>query len=351
MTEKITWGLLATGAIAQAFARGIKCSQTGQVLAAASRSQKKAEAFAEKFDIPKAYGSYEELLSDPDIQAVYISTPHPMHPEWTIRALEAGKHVLVEKPIGLNQYQAQAMVDAAVANGVFMMEAYMYRCHPQTAKLVELLKKKVVGDVCVITATFSFHAGYNPESRIWSNALGGGGILDVGGYTTSITRLIAGAATGKPFADPVSVTGAGHLHPETGVDAWAAATLKFPGDIVANIATGISVGQENVVRIYGSEGSIFLPNPYVAARDGAASSTIIVNRKGEASKEIAIESTVTSFAHEADVCGRAILAGDCQAPSPAMSWADTLGNIQTQDAWREAIGLTYNSEFRLRKKT
>ncbi len=345
MAEKIKWGLLATGAIAKAFARGLAQSQTGELHAVGSRSLDKAREFAAEFGARQAYGSYEELLADADVQAVYISTPHPIHAEWTIRAAEAGKHILVEKPIGLNQYQAQAMIEAAVANRVFLMEAYMYRCHPQTAKLVELLRDKAIGEVGVINATFSFHAGFNADSRLWNNALGGGGILDVGGYTLSIARLIAGAAIGQRFAEPIAVAGAGHLHPQTGVDVWAVGTLKFPNDIVATISTGMGLAQENVVRIFGSEGNIVLPNPYVAGRDGTAPGKIIVNRKGEnAPREIALDSPVTSFTLEADVCGRAILAGQQEAPAPAMNWADTLGNLRAQDAWRAAIGLTYECE-------
>jgi predicted dehydrogenase len=239
MSEKIRWGLLATGAIAEAFARGVKTSETGELVAVGSRTLGKAEAFGARFEISRCHGSYEELLADAEVDAVYVSTPHPQHAEWTIKAAEAGKHVLVEKPIGLNRYEAQAMFSAARENGVFLMEAYMYRCHPQTQRLVELLREQVIGQVSVIQATFSFQAGFDAQSRLWSNALAGGGIMDVGGYTTSIARLVAGAAQGKPFCDPISVTGAGHLHPETGVDAWAVGVLKFPGGIVASIATGV----------------------------------------------------------------------------------------------------------------
>lgn len=340
--NKVRWGLLATGAIARAFARGLKQSQTGDLVAVGSRSPDKAEAFGSEFGVPRRHGSYEALLADPEIEAVYISTPHPQHAEWAIKAAEAGKHVLVEKPIGLNQYEAQAMMEAAAAHGVFLMEAYMYRCHPQTARLVELLREKAIGEVAVIQATFSFQAGFKAESRVWSNALGGGGILDVGGYTTSIARLIAGAARGLPFADPVAVTGAGCLHPQTGVDAWAVGTLKFAGGVVATVATGVGLNQENVVRVFGSEGHLLLPDPYVAVREGVMPGKIVVCRRGAAPREIAIESDVTSFAHEADAAGRAIRAG--QKEAPAMSWADTLGNLQTQDAWRAAIGLTYEAE-------
>jgi len=344
MSTKIRWGLLATGAIAKAFARGVKASQTGELAAVGSRSPEKAQTFGAEFGIATCHGSYEALLADPNVEAVYISTPHPQHAEWAIKAAEAGKHVLVEKPAGLNQYEAQAMIEAAVANKVFLMEAYMYRCHPQTAKLVELLRAKAIGDVGVIQAAFSFHAGFNADGRLWSNALAGGGILDVGGYTTSIARLVAGAAQGLPFADPVAVSGAGFLHPQTGVDAWAVATLKFPGNIVANLATGVGLNQENVLRIFGSEGNIFVPNPYAAAREGAMPGKIVVNRKGEAPREIAVDSPVTSYAIEADVCGRAIRAGRQQSDAPAMTWADTLGNLRAQDAWRAAIGLTYEAE-------
>jgi predicted dehydrogenase/aryl-alcohol dehydrogenase-like predicted oxidoreductase len=344
MQDRVRWGLLATGAIAKAFARGVKTSQTGELIAVGSRTREKAEQFGAEFGIATRHGSYEALLADQNVEAVYISTPHPQHAEWTIKAAEAGKHILVEKPIAINQYDAQAMIEAAHANKVFLMEAYMYRCHPQTAKLVELIRDRAIGNVSVISATFSFLAGFNAASRLWANELGGGGILDVGGYTVSISRLIAGAALGLPFADPVAVTGAGNLHPETGVDMWAVGTLKFAGGIVATIATGLGVNQENVVRIFGSEGNIVLPNPYIAGREGATPGRIVVNRRGEPPREISVDSAVTSFSLEADVCGKAIRAGCHEADAPAMSWADTLSNIRTQDAWRTAIRLTYNAE-------
>jgi len=345
MKGKVRWGLLATGAIARAFARGIQHSQTGELLAVGSRARAKAEAFGAEFNVPRRYGSYEELLADRDVEAVYISTPHPLHAEWAIKAAEAGKHLLVEKPLAMNEYEGQLMIEAARANRVFLMEAYMYRCHPQTARLIELLRQREIGDVCVIAATFSFHADFNPEGRLWNKALGGGAILDVGGYTTSLARLIAGAALGRPFADPLAVTGAGHLHPQTGVDAWAVGTLKFDGGIVAQVSTGLGVAQENTVRIYGSAGQMTLPNPYLTARGGAAPGRIVVQKRGaSAPLEIAVDSPVTSFTHEADVCGRAIRSGLQEAPAPAMSWADTLGNLRTQDAWRAAIGLRYEAE-------
>ena len=343
MADKIKWGLLATGAIAQAFATGVKQSETGALYAVASRDKKKARDFAGEFGAETAYGSYEEMLADPEVDAVYVSTPHPMHVEWVLKSLEAGKHVVCEKPAGVNQWELQKMLALAAEKKLFFMEAYMYRCHPQTAKLVELVREGAIGRVCAIQAAFSFKSGFNPESRLWKNDLGGGGILDVGGYTTSIARLVAGAALGRDFADPVEVKGAAALGSETGIDMWASAVLKFEGGIVATCHTGVGLNQDNVVKIYGSDGSITLPQPYVADRSNPSDGKIVISRGGK-EQTVDIPGKVTTYAHEADAAGRAILAGKTEAVAPAMSWADSLGNLRAQDAWRESAGLVYNYE-------
>jgi len=337
MSQELPWGIVGTGAIAQTFANALKTSQTGQLIAVGSRSQASADKFGNQFGIANGHrhASYEALLADKDVQAVYISTPHPLHAEWAIKAAEAGKHVLCEKPFAVNAAEAMAMIEAATRNKTFLMEAFMYRCHPQTAKLLELLRAKTIGDVRVIQAAFSFHAGFHPASRLFSNDLIGGGIMDVGCYTVSMARLIAGS-------NPVQVAGSAHLG-QTGVDEWAIGSLKFPGGILAQLATGVCLNQENVVRIFGSEGRITLPNPWVCNRQHAEPGKIIVQRKGQ-TEEITVPAETVSFAYEADVVGRAVSLGQQQAPAPAMTWDDTMGNIQTLDAWRAAIGLTYNAE-------
>jgi predicted dehydrogenase/aryl-alcohol dehydrogenase-like predicted oxidoreductase len=343
--EKVRWGLLACGNIARAFAKGLAQSETGALLAVASRNPEKADSFAREFGAPRRYGAYEELLADRDVEAVYISTPHPLHVEWALRAAEAGKHLLVEKPLAVNAADAEMIVETARERGVFLMEAYMYRCHPQTALLVRLLRDGAIGEVGVIQATFSFRSAFDPRSRLWNNDLAGGGILDVGGYTTSMARLVVGTARGRPFADPLSVSGAGRRHPETGVDVWAAGVMRFEEGIVATIATGIGLVQENCVRVFGSEGHLLVPNPFVAHREKPEPGRIFVHRQGIVTpEEFVVPSEVTSYAHEADVCGRAIRAGRTEPEPPAMTWADTLGNLCAQDAWRAAIGLTYESE-------
>jgi len=343
MTNKIKWGILSTGAIARAFAAAVPKSATGELVAVASRDINTATKFAKEFGIPRRYGHYEALLADEDVQAVYIATPHPYHVEWVIKAAEAGKHILCEKPFGINHAETMAGIEAARAAGIFLMEAFMYRCHPQTAKLVELLRAGAIGDVRVIQATFSFQAGFNADSRLFSNAFGGGGILDVGCYPVSFSRLVAGAATGQNFAEPLEVKGVGHLG-QTGVDEWATAVLKFPGDILAQVATGITINQENIARVFGTKGSITIPNPWISNRQAADTGKLIVHRQGTAPEEITIPVAVTSYTLEADVAGRAILAGNVEAPTPAMTWADTLGNLRALDLWRKSIGLTYNSE-------
>src|SRR5438105_4075950 len=189
---QLNWGILATGNIATAFAQGVSHSKTGKLVAVGSRSQEKADKFGSEHNVAKRYGSYEALLADPNVHAVYVATPHPQHVDWAIRAARAKKHVLVEKPLAVNHAQAMAIVEAAVENDVFLMEAFMYRCHPQTAKLLELIRERTIGDVRMIRASFGFNSAFNPDSRVYSNALAGGGILDVGCYPVSMSRLIAG---------------------------------------------------------------------------------------------------------------------------------------------------------------
>ncbi|HLL88434.1 MAG TPA: aldo/keto reductase [Tepidisphaeraceae bacterium] len=342
----LNWGILSTGAIATTFARGLASSRTGKLVAVASRSREKAEKFGGEFNVApaKRYDAYEHLLADKDVQAVYVATPHPQHTEWAIRAAEAGKHVLVEKPMAINYWDALAIQEAAVTNNVFLMEAFMYRCHPQTAKLVELLREKAVGEVRLIRATFGFQAGFNADSRLFKNAYAGGGILDVGCYAASMARLIAGVAQGKDFADPVEVKGSAALG-ETGVDHWAAATLKFPGDIVAQLATAVQLNEDNTVTVFGSEGRIHLPNPWVADRQRPDTGKIIVTRNDQKEpQEITVDAPATSFTLEADVFGNAVLSGTFKPRHPAMSIDDTLGNLRTLDRWRDSIRLVYDRE-------
>ena len=338
--SKLAWGIISTGRIAGTFANGVKGSETGELLAVASRAQEAADKFGGEHGIPRRYWSYDAMLADADVQAVYIATPHPMHAEWAIKAAEAGKHILCEKPLALDYAQAMAVVDAARRNDVFLMEAFMYLTHPQSAKIYELVRDRVIGDVRIIQATFSFNAGFNPEGRLFKNALGGGGILDVGCYATSFVRLIAGAANGKPYDEPLEVRAMGHIG-ETGVDEYAVASMRFENDIFGRVYTGVRLNQENVARIFGTEGSIFVPAPWNPTRD-PGTAKFIVNRNGEEPREVLVEATKSLYAYEADAVAAGIK--DREAPHPSMTPEQTLGNMRACDLWRAELRQIYDIE-------
>ena len=342
MSESIlNFGVLGTGNIAKAFAEGLAGSKRGRAIAVGSRSRESAEAFGREHGIERCHGRYEDLLADDAVEAVYVCTPHPLHAEWAIKAAEAGKHVLCEKPIALNQHQAGAIVEAARSHGVALMEAFMYRAHPQTRRIRELIHEGAIGEPRHVEAAFGFRVGWNPESRLLDPELGGGGILDVGCYPASFARLVMGAGRGERFADPEEVHAAGHVG-ETGVDEHAAALLRFAGDRTAQIAAAVRLGHENAARIFGTEGRIDVPSPWFCGGKTGEPCTLTLHRAGGDPETLTVESGGPLFAHEADALAEAIAAGDRE--TDAMPWADSLGNMDTLDRWRRAIGVTYPQE-------
>jgi predicted dehydrogenase/aryl-alcohol dehydrogenase-like predicted oxidoreductase len=341
MSEKqLHWGILSTGTIAKTFARGLAASQTGKLVGVASRSQESADAFGAQFDVPKCFSSYEKLLDDPEIEAVYIATPHPLHAEWTIRAADAKKHILCEKPLTLNYPDAMRVVEAARRNGVQLMEAFMYRCHPQTARVVELIQSGVLGEVRQIEATFAFDGQHLPESRLMNPELGGGGILDVGCYTTSYCRLIAGAALGKPVAEPLEIKALAKIG-ATGIDEYTSAVLRFPGDILALCSTGVKLNGGGSVRIVGTQATLSIPSPYFCGpTDGKIK--LVLTPHGKEAQEIEIEAPGALYSYEADAMFEAVKQGRVESPIPGPD--DALGNMRALDLWRREIGLQYPHE-------
>jgi len=329
----LRWGILATGRIATTLADALTLSSHSRLTAVASRDEARAREFAARYpdQAPRAHGRYQALLDDPEVDVVYIATPHPEHARWALLALEAGKHVLVEKPIGLDHAQAMAMIDAAGQAGRFLMEAFMYRCHPQTLKLVELVRAGEIGEVRHVEARFGYHAPFAPESRLFANAAGGGGILDVGCYPVSMARLLFGS-------EPTEVAGHGAVG-TTGVDEWAAALLAFPGGFSAQVATAVSLSMENVVRVFGSRGQILVPNPWLCA-DADGNWHFEVTRGGATER---VEGRADPlYVHEVDHVAERIGAGALE--SPLMSWQDSLGNALALDAWRRRVGVEYREE-------
>jgi len=348
--DPVRWGIIGPGGIAKAFRDGLTHSKTGKLVAIGSRNPGRT-GLAEDFPGARIHDGYQALLDDADVEAVYIATPHPGHAEWAIKAAEAGKHVLVEKPLGLTAYEAEAIFHAHEKAGTFAAEAFMYRVHPQTKKLYDLVREGAIGEVRAIKSSFGFAMpAFDPEHRLYANDLAGGGILDVGCYPVSMTRLIAGAASGQPFLDPVLVQGAAHLG-KSGVDEWAAAILTFPNDILAEVSCSVSLAQDNMLRILGTKGRIEVADFWFAGgKQGGVGEIRIVRSDGSVELvEVAESGWLYSF--EVDAAGEAIRAGRQQLASPGMSWADTLGNLKTLDKWRASVGLVFGIETSARKTT
>jgi predicted dehydrogenase len=332
MAKELRWGILGTGSIARKFARGLQESKTGKLVAIGSRTEESAQSFAADFPA-RAHGSYEALLADPEVEIVYISTPHPMHAEWALRAAQAGKHILCEKPLTMSAGEAEEVIEAARAAGIFLMEAFMYRCHPQTARLVELVRSGAIGRVRLVEAAFSFRVEWKPDGRHLNPALGGGGILDVGCYCVSLARLIAGAMDGAAYAEPIELKGVGQIG-ETGVDEMAIAVLKFPNGMLAQVSTGVRLRLPFTATIWGETGHIEVPTPWILDRE-AGESIMVIHRDGQPVEEVRTRMECGVYALEADAVAESIEAGE----SPAMSWGDSLGNMRALDRWRRELGL------------
>lgn len=337
--ERLRWGILGSGFIAKQFAAALGMSKTGRLVALASW-EPLAEPVPE-FGEAHIHVDYDALLADPQINAVYIATPHPTHSEWAIKAAEAGKHVLCEKPIGMNAAEASVILDAAARNGVFLMEAFMFRSHPQTQKLIELLRSQVIGDVSIIATNYGYQRAYDPECRNYANRLGGGAILDIGCYCTSMSRLVAGVVAGEPVMEPMEIQAIGSLC-ETGVDDRGAAVMRFPNGIIAHACISINMIQDNQVRIYGDKGRIEIHSPWFCSGRQGGTSTISVHLTSGEFEEITIETPEWLYAIEADHFARSLAAGE--VIWPAANAADTLGNMKVLDAWRRTIGLEYETE-------
>ncbi len=339
MSGRLKWGILGTGNIARLVGNGVKASEKNDIVAVASRSIQSAETFAGEFQGCRPYGSYEELLADDNVDLVYITTPHPLHQTWATAAVQAGKNVLCEKPVTLNAADAREVIDRAAKQDVFFMEAFMYRCHPQTHLLCKLIREGEVGEVRLIQTTFSFHAAFRPEWRLFNKELGGGAILDVGCYCTSMARLLAGAALGRAFAEPVAFHATGHVG-STGVDEWSAAVCRFDNDILGQLSCGIALQQENVVRVIGSEGSIRVARPWNPSPKGEDTVIEVSKRGRPEALRIPVKDGRGTYTIEADAIADAIAGG--LREYDYMTWQDTLANMSLLDQWRNEVGVRYS---------
>jgi xylose dehydrogenase (NAD/NADP) len=248
----VQWGIMSTARINEKFMAGARQGDALAILAVASRDAASAARYAEAHGIERAYGGYDELLADPDVEAIYISLPNSLHLEWSVRALRAGKHVLCEKPLARRAAEVEAAFDVAQREGRLLMEGFMYRHNPQTRRLVELIGNGAIGRLRLVRGAFSFAAGDAANIRLRS-VLQGGALMDVGCYCVSGARLIAG--------EPERV-GAEQVLGGDGVDIAFAATMRFADGVIGQFDAGLALDTRDELEVVGEEGALFLDDPW-----------------------------------------------------------------------------------------
>ncbi|HTZ06379.1 MAG TPA: Gfo/Idh/MocA family oxidoreductase [Gaiellaceae bacterium] len=250
--DAVKWGIISTADINRKVIPGAHASPKVDLVGVASRDRARAEAYAREWEIPRAYGSYEELLEDPEIEAVYISLPNTMHSEWSIRSIEAGKHVLCEKPFSRHPEEVAAAFDVAERAGRFLSEAFMYRHNPQTKRLKQLVDDGAIGELRLVRTAFSYGL-YDADNIRLRTDVEGGALMDVGCYCVSGARLLGG--------EPESVHGQAWFG-ETGTDWVFTGELRFPGNVLAHFDCGTAMTNRDELEVAGSEGSLFVDDPW-----------------------------------------------------------------------------------------
>src|SRR3954471_1411454 len=273
MARAVKWGIISTADINRKLIPGAHASNKVELVAVASRDKDRAEAFAREWQIERAYGSYDELLADPDIEAVYIPLPNTMHAEWSIKALDAGKHVLCEKPFSRHTDEVEASFDAAERNDRLLSEAFMYRHNPQTARLKELGESGAIGELRLVRSAFIYGL-YDADNIRLRTDVEGGALMDVGCYNVSGSRLVGG--------EPEHVLGEAWYGP-SGTDWVFSGTLRFPGNVIGLFHCGTALPGQDELEVIGSEGSLFLDDPW------HCNEPVIELRRAEGVERIEIE--------------------------------------------------------------
>jgi D-xylose 1-dehydrogenase (NADP+, D-xylono-1,5-lactone-forming) len=310
----LRWGLLSTARINDAFLAGVAASPSGEVRAVASRDGARAREYADARGIATAHEGYDALLADPEVDAVYVSLPNGLHVEWTERALRAGKHVLCEKPMDRDPARVRAAFELAHARGLVLSEAFMYRHHPQTLRLAELVAGGAIGRLRLIRSSFSFPLADADDVRL-DPQLAGGALMDLGCYCVSAARLLAG--------EPVAV--AAVQVTEGGVDTSFAGTLRFPDDVLAHFAASFRAADDFGLEVVGDGGRLRVADPWHIHRPGIELTT------ADGARTIEVESA-SSYRLEAEDVAAAV-AG---RTAPRLGAADALGQAQTIAALYDA---------------
>lgn len=324
----IRWGIAATGGIAGRFAEAFgHLADAGEdcaLVAVGSRAQGTADGFAARHGIGRAHGSYADLAADPDVDVVYVASLQPGHMDDTVRFLEAGKHVLVEKPMALNATEVDTMVAAAEANDRFLMEAMWMRFNPAHAALVDAIRAGRIGEVRRVNADFSIGVPFDPDHRLWNPGKGGGALLDLGVYPVTLAWWVLG--------EPDSVAAVGRVAP-TGVDEQTTLLCGWDGGVAATLTCGIGAGGTMTARIDGTEGYVEIPAPF------HASDRATIHARGE---RVEIEEAPASLHHQVFEVHRCLRAGERE--SPRMPLATSRALLARLDGVRAGLGVRYPSE-------
>lgn len=327
MPDTIRWGIIGPGRIAGNVARDFPLTPGAELIAVASRSAERARDFAETHRIPRAFGSYRELLADPDVDAVYIATPHPQHRQAAIAALTAGKAILVEKAFTATAAGAQEIIDIARARGVFAMEAMWTRFQPAIVAAKNLVDDGAIGEVRQVQADLGVDRPFDPDDRLFSPTLGGGALLDLGVYVISLAQYFLG--------DPAAVVAHGSLFP-TGVDAEAGLLLRYDDGRTATLLCSLLHHTPGQARIFGTEGWIDILPRFHHPRE------IVLHRKGSDPEPIVKPPVGGGYSHElAEVTG-CLLEGSAQ--STVMPLADTLAVQRVLNTACEQLGVHHRED-------
>ena len=332
--HQINWGIIGSGSIANAFSYSIQAATNSKLTSIFGRNPKKVDAFADKFHID-AHHQLDDFIYSEEIDAIYVATPHSEHFFYALEAIKNGKHVLCEKPFTMNAYESMILLDLANAKNIFLMEAFMYRTHPQTRNILDNLhflsdaKSKIM-----IEASFGFKADVLATHRLRNPELGGGAILDVGCYPLTMAKLIAGQLQGQAFAEPKSLLATGQLD-ETGVDLQSHAHLIFSDLIEAKISCAINEDFSNNLVISNGEYAIHVPDPWHCGQFQEGNSSIHLSTDGGHSKEIKCIDDTGLFTREIEHAAQCIL--ESQIESKFICHAETQSNMFWLDKWRQEM--------------
>jgi xylose dehydrogenase (NAD/NADP) len=313
--RRLRWGLICTARINRALIPAIRASHRSELVAVASRDLARAQDYARQWDIPRAHGSYQDLLADPDVDVLYNALPNRLHCEWTVRAADAGKHVLCEKPLALTVDEVDRITEAADRNRVIVFEAFMYRHHPQTFRVQGMIRQGAIGDVRLVRAVFSFTLDRPGDVRL-DPAMGGGSLWDVGCYPVSFARMIVGS-------EPVEVFGWQVLG-DSGVDMTFAGQMRFAGGTMAQFDGSFQAPLRWGAEVIGSEGVIALESPWIPDANGVPG---IHLRRGDDVERLAVED-VDPYLCEVEAMADCVLDG----AGPVLRLSDSRGNVATINA-------------------